>query len=423
MEKAVVFGCGETARTYRDKIHERFDVIAYTSNHAGTWGKRMDGLEVIPPENIPEKVSIVVASKEYYPEIIYGLEKKGLTNRSVYNCWEGKILSYSPENAGSRVFEHPKIETCLTTLQLSFSGLCNSRCRYCLYHSDYSGYGEHHDHQKFMDEDILNEVVRQIESIDSLRTLLMIGTGETLMNPRWYEFASKVLSTYGRFERCVIYTNGMLLTEENVNKLKNLPVANLSLGISIDGTSPEDCEYWRKGEKFSVIRENVNRAYQILGDTVTFSILGCVVLPASLDVNSAEQVEKFFSESCEWRKKEFPFASHKNEAAMPMVDHIPGTKVVLANVFPRVCACVQPYHTIVVRPNGDIISCPCGYIFKNDAAYLIGNVKRDQIKDVFYHNKVICDLRSSFSNQGIPKLCEGCNHLDKRQVLALQKTE
>lgn len=38
MEKAVVFGCGHTAVEYRDKIHKRFHVVAYSCNRPEKWG-------------------------------------------------------------------------------------------------------------------------------------------------------------------------------------------------------------------------------------------------------------------------------------------------------------------------------------------------------------------------------------------------
>lgn len=420
MEKAVVFGCGGTAEKYKDKIYGQFDVVAYTSNHPKSWGTMMDGFPVIPPAQIPEGTAIVVASN-FYSEIIHGLDL-AMYNR-VYVLQRGEINKFSvgPNNDPDKlIFQYPRCKVLPTILQLGLSSLCNSKCRYCLYHSEYS---EYRFHQGFMSEAVLNETLRQAKSIDSFRTLTLIGDGETLLHPRWQEFVARALNTYGAFEECVIYTNGMLLTEENATKLKRLPVPKLSVMVSIDGASPEECEYWRKGERFALIRENVNRAHDILGEAAKLTVTGCVVLPASINADSADEVEDYLKRSCEWRKKEFPFAEHTNGLAVPSVEHVPGTKIVHAAVFPKMCICINPFASIVVFSNGDIISCPCGYVFQNDEKYRIGNVMKDQLTDVFYHNKVFHDMRIALSNDRKPKICGECCQLGGDRILCLQKTE
>lgn len=424
MEKAVVFGCGKTAREYKNKITERFDVVAYASNHAVSWGKMVDGIEVIAPAQIPEDAAIVVASDQYYLEILDDLASKQPSQR-VYTLTtpsQGGRVTLCNLNAPNKLmFEYPKHEVCPTILDLELSGACNSKCRYCMYHSEY---GKSRNYKGFMSEDTLNELLRQIKSIDSLRTLSLVGGGEPMMHPNWQAFATRLLDTYGAFEECIIHTNGMILTKENAEKLKQLPVSKLSLRISIDGTSPEDCEYWRKGERFSTVCENVNRAYDILGGgTITFAVGGCVVLPASLNVDSAEQVEKFLKESGEWRKKAFPFAIHGNGLAFPVVEDIPGTKSVDARVFPKECSCENPFIAIAVQANGDIVSCHCGYIFRDEKAYRIGNIKKDQLMDVYRNNKTLQSMRTVMTNQEKPSECGRCAYLGGNRILCLQRTE
>lgn len=418
MKKAVVFGCGGTAKKYKSKIYEQFDVVAYTSNHPESWGTAIDGIEVIPPAKIPQEAAIVVASN-YYLEIIRGLDQAYIDGNRVYVLQKGEINAVSGD-PNKLMFRYPGCEVSLTILQLGFSSLCNSKCQYCLYHSEHS---EYHFHQEFMSEDTLNEVLRQIKSIDSFRFLYLVGDGETLLHPRWEEFATRVLNACGTIEECVIYTNGMLLTPENAAKLKQLPVPKLSVRISIDGASPDDCEYWRKGERFDVIRENVNRAHDILGEAAKLIITGHVVLPASINIDSPNEVDDYLKRSCEWRKKEFPFAGHVNGVVVPYVEHVPGTKIVNARVSPKLPVCKNPFWSIFVYANGDIISCPCGYVIKNDEGYYIGNVKKDQLIDVFYHDKVLNDMRTALSNHEKPKLCGECWECGGNRILCLQRTE
>lgn len=235
MRQAVIFGCGETAVTNRDKIYEHFQVIAYTDNNPALWGQEFDGVTIIPPSQIPVHADIVVASGLYYPEIIDGM----LQNRAgeIFAVVNGEIVQYSRKNLDTNQMEFTYIpqETMPITLQLGLSSYCNSRCRYCVYHSDYGSYPFAQD---LMSEEVLNTVIQQISSASHFKNLILIGDGETLLHPCWFEYTSKVLQAYRTFTSCTLYTNGMLLTEENVKKLRQLPIEKLTLVISIDGTSP-----------------------------------------------------------------------------------------------------------------------------------------------------------------------------------------
>lgn len=424
--KAVIFGCGQSASKYRDRIRENFEVIAYTSNHPNSWGKEKDGVKVIPPQQIPTDAVIVVAAELYYGEILQGLISEAESGRIIYVMNGGRIFQYHPENIHTNrpIYEKPdfvqsslKIEP--TVLQVGLSGSCNSRCRYCLYHSEYSKYDSS---QGNMTEETLSKVIQQIQSVDTFYELELIGSGEPLMNPNWYEYVCRILKAKESFQRCTIYTNGMLLTEENARKLSLLPIKELDLRFSIDGISPEDCEYWRKNERFSVIRENVNRAYDILGKNVKMTVMGCVVLPADLDVQNAEEVETFLCESKMWREKEFPFVQHVNNLVVPYVK-IPGTKAVTASVFPKTCTCCNPFIRINVIANGDIISCGCGYVFKNKQEYRIGNVSKDNLIDIFYDHEVFRRLRASLEDGSFSEICGDCVQRGGNMLPCLQRVK
>lgn len=424
MEQAVVFGCGETAAVNRDKIHQRFHVTAYTDNNPALWGEEFDGVTVIPPAQIPADTAIVVASGLYYSEIISGLLQNRIEQSDIpriYAVINGKIVRYFSENRwGDKLeFQYTPSEVCLTTLQLGISSLCNSRCRYCKFYSEYS----HYDfYRGLMNDEILEEICRQIRSVHTLKTLTFVGSGETLIHPKWSEYIAKILDACPTAEECAIYTNGMLLTGENVEKLKRLPFPKLRLVLSIDGLSPEDCEYWRKGEKFSVIRENVRRAYDILGRDVDFVLSGCVVLPESVNAGNAAEVENFLKSSDRWRREEFPFMDFGNLLAQPLVANIPGTRVVDASVYPKPCSCINPFHFSAVWANGEILSCPCGYLFENPKALRIGNIMKDRIVDVFYHGEVLQELRRELSEGRKPAVCGTCSQLGGSSVRCLQRT-
>lgn len=426
MEKAVIFGCGETARKYRDKICERFDVIAYTCNDSSKWGQTFDGLTVLPPSpgELREDVAIVVAASDYYPEIIYGLEKQGRKG-DLYAIIDGEIVKYVSEAAQKRrlPFPYPRPKLCPTILQLGYSSLCNSKCQYCVYHSSYANYNFH---KGLMDDETLDAVVRQIKPVSTFKLLQLIGDGETFINPKWQDYTIRVLEAQPSFEAVTLFTNGMLLTEENVKKLADVPIDNLKLAVSIDGLSPEDCEYWRAGEKFSIIRDNLHRAYEILcrrkAETV-IAVTSCIVLPKRVNVSSAFEVESFLQESVQWLRNEFPFAECIPNLVMPWVDGIPGVRNVKARRLPRQCGCVNPFHLVTIFADGGIISCPCGEIFRDSGADCVGNVKKDDMLEVFYHNETFQEIRRDLLDGKTPRVCGICPQLSLPEILCLQRED
>lgn len=424
MEQVVVFGCGETADSYFDKISKRFTITAYADNNPNLWGKEKNGVKIIAPAQIPNDISVLAASQSFYPEIIASTIANRDTN--LYVLVNGEILAHYPGNnqTDKLEFDYPPHETNLKNLQLGLSSVCNSKCQYCLYHSEHSGY---QFHQGFMSESVLEKVIKQISALpshdNSFEKLSLIGDGETLLHPQWFDFVCRVLRAKSSIQQCVIYTNGMLLTQENVEKLQQVPVEKLDIALSVDGLSPEDCEYWRKGEKFSIIRKNINNAFKILEERANFIITGCVVLPQSIDVTSARDVEGFLKYSSEWLKHEFPFAKCIAGLALPFIENIPGTKIVEASVFPKICTCDNPFHHIAIFANGDILSCPCGYIFKNNEDFRIGNVKKDNLMNVFYDSPIFNQLRNDLMDGKKPVLCGRCNQLGGSSIRCLQRTE
>ena len=425
MEKAVIFGCGQSAREYGGLIREQFEVIAYSCNRPEKWGQELNGLTILEPARIPEDAAIVVASDRYYPEIIYGLEQQG-RSENIYTVIHGHIIRYFPSAAreGQWAFEFPQLEAVPSELQADISGLCNSKCQYCPFHSEFANYPYP---LQLMDEKVLDRIILQAHDIKTFKTLTFVGNGEPMTHPRWNEYATRILQECGSIKEFVMYTNGMLLTRENVEKLSRLPARKIRLFISIDGISPEDCEYWRKGEKFPVIQENVNEAWEILGCQanldVEFVVRGSVVLPHFVDVSSPAAVKSFLEESQQWRKEMFPFAAHANVFAYPYANQIPGTKTVAASMFPYATTCFNLFSLVPIAANGDILSCPCGPMTKNETGYIVGNIMEDDLLHVFYHNQDLLQMRNDLLNNRRPRQCGSCAGIGASKQLCLQRTE
>ena len=71
MEKAVIFGCGQSAREYGGLIREQFEVIAYSCNRPEKWGQELNGLTILEPARIPEEY-LHRHPRAYYPVFSLG---------------------------------------------------------------------------------------------------------------------------------------------------------------------------------------------------------------------------------------------------------------------------------------------------------------------------------------------------------------
>lgn len=418
-EKAIAFGCGDTAEKFFSNVCETYDIVAFSDNNESLWGGTKFGLPIIPPDQIDPETAIVVMSHDYYREIIHQLNLKGCKKILVY--YVDQIFDYhnKSEASGKLAFGFPQIKAKPQILQISLSGNCNIKCRYCPFHSEHSNYYEESGTTSF---DVVVEMCRQLKG-ESFQSLHLVGNGEPLMNPKWDEYISYIVSQCN-IPSITIYTNGMLLNEGNIQKLKNLDVAEKVLCVSIDGISPVDTQYWRKGSDFDVIKSNLHRVHEELGNDVFIAVPSVIVLPATLDYTDEVGVEAFLESSRQWLCEAFPFAHVGTYLAAPYpTKPIPQTQIVDASVFPQVTHCRVIFNTIAISSNGDILACPCGYIAVNKDIAVMGNVLKDNILDVWYGNSVINEIRDKFLKGEKPVQCKACYNLGGDKIRTLIRTE
>ena len=119
----------------------------------------------------------------------------------------------------------------------------------------------------------------------------------------------------------------------------------------------------------------------------------------------------------------FPFAAHANVLAYPYANQIPGTKTVAASMFPYATTCFNLFSLVPIAANGDILSCPCGPMTKNETGYIVGNIMEDDLLDVFYHNQDLLQMRNDLLNNRRPRQCGSCAGIGASKQLCLQRTE
>jgi MoaA/NifB/PqqE/SkfB family radical SAM enzyme len=104
----------------------------------------------------------------------------------------------------------------------------------------------------------LEQFKRILDQFPKVRAITLQGCGETLLNP---ELAEMLTLNQCRNIDFTIVTNGTLLNERNINKLKNVS----SVTVSIDSANPERYKEIR-GAKLEVVINNLKRLKQFKPD-------------------------------------------------------------------------------------------------------------------------------------------------------------
>jgi radical SAM protein with 4Fe4S-binding SPASM domain len=111
----------------------------------------------------------------------------------------------------------------LVTLQLTKH--CNLKCIHCYIDADCKQKG-------IMEEKVFNKIVQELREMDPVE--VVITGGEPLLHPNIYEYCRKLYENEIPFS---IFTNGMLIDEEFVDKIKEL--YPISVQVSIDGVTKD----------------------------------------------------------------------------------------------------------------------------------------------------------------------------------------
>lgn len=116
-----------------------------------------------------------------------------------------------------------------STATLAITHYCQAACDHC----SADRYMERGRHEEHLDTDTLKRVIRQTEDLGA--TNIVLTGGEPLLRKDIYELVEFV----DRDEaNCMMFTNGLLLTEKNVQRLADAGL--YALNISLDSPQPEE---------------------------------------------------------------------------------------------------------------------------------------------------------------------------------------
>lgn len=96
--KCVIFGAGGRGTKIYKKLIQFFDVIAYADNNKALWGECLNGVPIMPPDELPDFIkntnaTVFIVNELHYQAIAKQLDGLGL---SYYNC--ENFLCYALED-------------------------------------------------------------------------------------------------------------------------------------------------------------------------------------------------------------------------------------------------------------------------------------------------------------------------------------
>ena|GEM_PF-4213150 len=216
----------------------------------------------------------------------------------------------------------------------------------------------------------------------------------------------------------MIYSNGMLLTQDVAHKLKELSKdVTIDLLISVDGPSPEATERWRKNSNYKTIKDNLTYAIKYMGSQrdVRFTLRGACVLPSDLRNKSLSTIKQYLSTAGNYLRQDFPGANVTVKFAYPDIE-VQGTEVMSVECE-NLSYCRNIFEIIFVEADGGILDCTCSTVYR-----IIGNVLEEDMYDVWRKSPLLSKSRKMFRGAEIPHMCELCvaNPYSSRQKFLIK---
>ena len=144
-----------------------------------------------------------------------------------------------------------------TFVEMELSSVCNSRCIFCSY-VKIAGSGKK---LQQMAPETYEKVLEKLKLVNYETVSFTPTTGDTLINPDWDGYIRKALAL-DPLKTILLYTNGILMNKENIEKLIGLLKYDkqrkiFSLLFSLGGFDRETYTFMFGVDKFNQVKENI----------------------------------------------------------------------------------------------------------------------------------------------------------------------
>lgn len=146
------------------------------------------------------------------------------------------------------------MEAYVIQLHLETTGACNCACAFCIYPSDENRVLP----KAAMPLDLYHRIIDEAATIPVIEQVAFAGLAEPLLDPHLFhriEYAKKARPAW----RIEMYTNGILLTPERFDRLKDLGLDVLCISLNAIDAAQHERIMGVKG-KFDLVCENIDYA-------------------------------------------------------------------------------------------------------------------------------------------------------------------
>ena len=174
------------------------------------------------------------------------------------------------------------LEASLSRVKWDLNNKCNLNCRHCMLGGGGNPYTQSHSEER-------NRVLMAKKIADFGAKEVIFQSMEPLLSPDIYE-----LLAYFSARNIVtgVLTNGILLTEDNINRLIDCGVKYVA--ISLDGITAESHDYIRGLGTFNTIVHNIRKLVQIQNERGTKIRIVISMCLHSKNVDEAKDFPRFF---------------------------------------------------------------------------------------------------------------------------------
>ena len=251
----IIFGTGNCGAITRMALENaNIKILALSDNNLHRWGKKIDGIDIIPPEKIVsnfKNIPVVIAVDLNFPYIRKQLTEIGV--KKIFDCdfvfseleidlkkcknvtWSETRFKQKIDLYMYSVLAHKNKDTTLRvdSIDLMLTEKCSLKCKDC------SNLMQYYKKPIDTDYDILVKAMDKImNSVDFIDELRVLGG-----DPFMYKELSKIinkLSTYKNVERIVVYTNAKFIPKNRNLDYLRLPRVILDITNYGEASSAAD---------------------------------------------------------------------------------------------------------------------------------------------------------------------------------------
>ena len=278
---------------------------------------------------------------------------------------------------------------------VELTNYCNLKCRECPTGSDTMTRGK-----GFMDPDLFEKILSELRPF--IYYLSLNFQGESMMHPLFFSFLGKARSL-----NTSLSTNGHFLSAGNTEKIVRSGLRKLI--VSLDGMDQETYTSYRSGGDLKTVIEgirNVHDSNKRAGWPLKLDIQFLVHRGNETQVHNTRHFAREMNAGL--RLKSMQIINSENfEKWIPSDSGYSryrkkNGQYVIKNRYPNRCA--RLWLNPMITWDGKVVPC----CFDKDAEYVMGDLKEDTFRDIWYGPKYRIFRKSILSGRYMTDICRNC---------------